>query len=51
MFNQGTNLISQQRFAVLSRAAQLDRLFLVSHDAANVILEPALTLRQVLRSG
>src|SRR5439155_23944449 len=49
MFNQGTNLISQQRLSVLSRATEFDRLFLVSHNAANVILEPALTLRQVLR--
>jgi hypothetical protein len=34
MFNQGTNLISKQRFAVLSSATQLDCLFLMSHDTA-----------------
>src|SRR5713101_2509137 len=41
MFDQGANLISQQRFTVLSRATELNRLFLVSHDAANVSLDDA----------
>jgi hypothetical protein len=31
MLDQGANLVRQQRFAVLSRAAKLDPLFLVSH--------------------
>jgi hypothetical protein len=37
MFNQGTNLICQQRFAVRGRAPKLDRLFLVSHRTANMV--------------
>ena len=51
MLDQGADLISQQRFAVLGRTTQFDRLFLMSHDAANVILEAMLTLRHLLRSG
>ncbi len=37
IFDQGTYLIRQQRFAVLSRAAKLDRLFLVPHNAPNKV--------------
>src|SRR5439155_10567347 len=37
MFDQGANLICQQRFAVLSRAAKFDRLFLVPHKSADLI--------------
>jgi hypothetical protein len=44
MFDQRANLIRQQRFAVLSRAAKLDRLFLVSHSVANVLVDPTITL-------
>src|SRR6266550_1250565 len=51
MFDQRANLIRQQRFAVLSRAAKLDRLFLVSHNAANVVVDPTITLWQPTRSG
>src|SRR6266487_3228336 len=32
VFDQGANLISQKRFAVLSRAAKLNRFLLVPHD-------------------
>jgi hypothetical protein len=37
MLDQRANLIREQRFAVLSRAAELDRLFLVPHKVANVV--------------
>jgi hypothetical protein len=36
MFDQGTNLIRQQRLPVLRRATQLDRLFLMSHSFAGL---------------
>jgi hypothetical protein len=37
MLDQRANLIRQQRFAVLSRAAELDRPFLVPHRVTNVV--------------
>src|SRR6185369_16530466 len=36
MLDQRANLIRQHRFAVLSRAAELDRLFLMPHTVPNV---------------
>jgi hypothetical protein len=32
VFDEAANLIGEQRFAVLSRAAELDRFLLVPHD-------------------
>ena len=40
MFDQGANLIRQERFAVLRCAAKLDRLFSVSHAFASVASIP-----------
>jgi hypothetical protein len=37
MLDQGANLIREQRFAVLGRTTELDRLFLVPHKVANVV--------------
>ena len=48
VFDQGANLIGQQRLAVLSRAAKLKRLFLVPHDWADSTM---ITARQPRRSG
>jgi hypothetical protein len=49
VFDQGANLIRQQRFSVFSRAPKLDGLLLMSHNAANVILDPTFILRPPVR--